>query len=131
MLRTVLFYTGQSILIFLAVFLAGAFLHFFVFEPSEVNGRSMEGTLIDQQIIIIDKISLLFTKPKRGQVVSVFDEYENLLLVKRIVGLPGEQIIIKNGHVFIVQTNGSVLELEENYLTKNTPTIPEKGIEAH
>lgn len=131
MLRTVFLYLVKSMLIFSVVFSIGGFFHFFILEPSEVNGRSMEGTLIDQQIILINKVALLISKPRRGQIVSVFDEYDNLLLVKRIVGLPGEQVIIRDGQVYIISREGSVLRLDENYLNKNTLTLPEEGIEAH
>lgn len=120
----------RSFSILLIIFLSGAIGHFFILEPTEVNGRSMEATLHDEDTIAIEKVSLLFLEPKRGQIVSVFDEHNDILLVKRIVGLPGEQVVIKNGSVFIVDTQGNELALEEPYLSPGTRTLPSSGKEA-
>lgn len=114
----------------MAIFLTGALGHFFILEPTEVNGRSMEATLFDQDVIGIEKISLLFKTPKRGQIVSVFDEYNNILLVKRVIGMPGEQVVIKAGHVFIIDQSGNETELDESYLQRGTVTLPSTGKEA-
>lgn len=112
------------------IFLAGAIGHFFILEPTEVNGRSMEDTLHDEDTIAIEKITLLFTEPKRGQVVSTFDERNNILLVKRVIGLPGEQVVIKEGSVFIIDLDGNEFELNEPYLKPGTVTLPASGREA-
>jgi signal peptidase I len=108
------------------LFIAGA--HFFVIQPSEVNGRSMENTLIDGDIILIDKFSLLFRKPHRGDIISVIRKDCEDKLVKRVIGLPGEQVIIENGEVFIVSQDGTKTKLNEPYLEKNRKTFPPTGM---
>ncbi len=117
-----------SVLALIAVF--GGVGHFFIVEPTEVNGRSMEESLHDEDVIVIEKLTLLFSKPERGQIVSVLDASSDVLLVKRIVGLPGEQVIIRHGKVFIVGTDGVEFQLEEPYLQKETVTLPRSGSEA-
>lgn len=79
-----------------------------VIKNFRVVGSSMEPNLHDGQYLIIDKISYRFRAPQRGDVV-VFeppnrpeDDY-----VKRIIGLPGETVEVRQGQVFI---NGEPLE---------------------
>lgn len=130
MLRGVILYTLHSVGYFILIVSIGAMGHFFLLEPSEVNGRSMEPTFHDEEIIVIEKLSLLASPPKRGQIVSAFGDFEDLLLVKRVVGLPGEQVVVQNGAVYIRDLEGNEVMLEEPYLTKNTRTNPRRGTRA-
>ena len=129
MLKGVLKFSLKSFLVFLVIAVTGGLGHFFVLEPTEINGRSMEDALLDKDIIAIEKLSLLFSKPRRGQIVSIFDESSNFLLVKRIIGLPGEQVIIKRGKVFIVDSEGIESQLDEPYLKDGTATSGQNGQE--
>lgn len=123
-LKRAFHYHLLAISILFVILLSGAIGHFFIFEPTEVNGRSMEPTYFDEDEIFIEKISLLLSKPQRGDIVSLIDEDSDILLIKRIIGLPGEQIHIKNGRVFIRQTDGTEEELKEPYLKYGTITLP-------
>jgi signal peptidase I len=75
---------------------------------SQVNGSSMEPTLHDGQYLIITKIAYWFHSPGRGDIVvlhpptSVGEDY-----IKRIIGLPGEQIQVRDGQVWV---NGAALD---------------------
>ena len=131
MLKIALVYLVRSVSLFLAILAIGGLAHFLILEPSQVSGRSMEPNFFDEEIILIEKISPLLSELKRGQVVSVFDEFENLLLVKRIVGLPGERVILIEGDVYIVTPGGNNVLLEEPYLPESGTTFPEGGSEAH
>lgn len=130
MLKEVLKFSTKSMIIFLLIIIVSGVGHFFIIEPTEVNGRSMEETLNDSEVIVIEKMTLLFSAPERGQIVSVLDEVDKILLVKRIVGLPGEQVIIKDGKVFVIDGSGQTIELDEPYLTEGTITLPSTGKEA-
>lgn len=61
----------------------------------------MEPTLYGHQRLIIEKLSYHIHPPERGDIVVVrvpqFDKY----LIKRVIGLPGETLEIKNGIVYI------------------------------
>ena len=71
----------------------------------------MQTTLSDGDNLITDKITYRFRDPKRFDIVVFpFKENTSKLLIKRIIGMPGETVQIKNGKVYI---NG--YELQENY----------------
>ncbi|MFH1712158.1 MAG: signal peptidase I [Patescibacteria group bacterium] len=127
MLKILLKFSAQSFLIFIVIITIGGFGHFFIVEPTEVEGRSMENFLFDKDIIVIEKMYLLFSSPRRGQTISVLDEENNILLVKRIVALPGETVTIRDGKIFLINANGTEWQLEENYLSADIMTLPANG----
>ncbi|MGQ9626591.1 MAG: signal peptidase I [Anaerolineae bacterium] len=69
---------------------------------ARVNGDSMEPSLSDGQFLLISKISYYFNPPARGDIVVIWSPGEpGLALVKRVVGLPGEKVLVRAGQVFI------------------------------
>ena len=87
------------------------FLIKYVGQRTVVIGDSMENTLQDGDNLITDKLTYRFMEPKRFDIVVFpFKDNKNQLLIKRIIGLPGETVQIMNGKVYI---NG--YELNENY----------------
>ncbi len=99
-------------------------IHKFVFQPFYVIGPSMEPNFYNKDYLIIDKFSYHFNKPERGEVV-VFNSPNNgkNYLIKRVVGLPGERVVIQNDKVKIYNNNHEQgLVLEENYLNPGTQT---------
>ncbi|MFV1948389.1 MAG: signal peptidase I [Anaerolineales bacterium] len=81
----------------------------------KIDGSSMEPNLHHGEFVIVSKINYRIGEPERGDVV-VFDFPRNITqeYIKRIVGLPGEQIRIEDGNVYV---NG--LLLTEPYLMKD------------
>ncbi len=72
-----------------------------------VDGHSMEPNLHDQELILVDKWTYLFHAPARGDVVVfVAPPNPSLDYVKRVIGLPGDVITIKNTMVYV---NGKIL----------------------
>lgn len=94
----------------------------FIVEPSRVNGRSMESNYLDADFIIIDKYSLLFFEPRRLNVVQFYDSRNGDSAIKRVIGLPGESVTIRNNQVVITDTEGNFFMLNEPYLDTNTVT---------
>ena len=83
----------------------------FVGERTFVQGLSMEPNLSTGQSLIMDKLSYRFQMPQRGDIVVFEMEGYPSHFIKRLVGLPGETLEIRNNQVFI---NGH--PLDEPYL---------------
>jgi signal peptidase I len=91
----------------------------YLFQPYKVQMGSMQPTLHNNDFIMVNKISYRFRTPGRGEIV-VFNppgNTSNIHYIKRIIGLPGETLEIKEGKVFINE-----VEISENYLLRtDTP----------
>ena len=71
----------------------------FVVSPIRVNGTSMDPTLNDKDIMLLDEISYRFSDIERFDIVVVKEEDE--YLIKRVIGLPGETVEYKNDKLYI------------------------------
>jgi signal peptidase I len=111
----------------IAVFIVAAVLvSKFVLLPIRVQGLSMIPTFQQGGVNFVNRFAYRGSEPQRGDVVAIRYSGEHRLLMKRIIGLPGETIEFWNGRVFIDGT-----ELPEPYQTTNYPsfwTIPPKKI---
>ncbi|BBH20786.1 signal peptidase I [Paenibacillus baekrokdamisoli] len=87
----------------------------YAFAQTEVRNISMQHTLVEGQRLIEDKISYHFEKPNRGDIVIIDGPESDIRLIKRVIGLPGDKLEIKNGVVFI---NGEALI--ETYIKGST-----------
>jgi signal peptidase I len=90
----------------LPVFLA-LFIRVFIAEARYIPAESMLPTLQVNDRLIIDKLAYRFSRPQRGDII-VFSPTENLqrqdykeAFIKRIIGLPGDKVQVKNGKVYI------------------------------
>jgi signal peptidase I len=79
----------------------------FVAEARYIPSSSMEPTLEINDRLIIEKVSYRFQDPDRGDVV-VFSPTQALkeqnfkdAFIKRVIGLPGDKVIVKNGQVYV------------------------------
>ena len=99
---------------------------FFIINVGQVNGKSMEPNFVDDDRFLINKLSYFVRAPKRYDIVQVIDPSQNKLLIKRVIGLPGEVVAIKRGKVFIRKAGEQVTaeqELPERYLKPSTYTM--------
>lgn len=77
-------------------------IRLYVAQPFIVSGASMDTTFANGQYLIVDELSYLLRDPKRGDVtIFKFPNDPSLFFIKRVVGLPGETLQIKNGVVYI------------------------------
>lgn len=72
----------------------------YVIGLQQIVGDSMNPTLNNNDVIIIDKLTPNFIKLNKGDIISFYYD-ESKLLIKRIIGLPGEYIEIKNNEIYI------------------------------
>jgi signal peptidase I len=78
---------------------------YFIAQPYIVEGSSMDPTFKNADYLIVDQISKRFEEPKRGSVVIIkFPLDTSKFFIKRLMGLPGDMIEIKNGEVFVNNT---------------------------
>ncbi len=82
------------------------FINLFLAQATQVLGQSMEPTLHSTQRVVIEKITYRFHGPRRGDVVVIDSPEQSEMLIKRVVGLPGETIEVRNGRVHV---NGELL----------------------
>ena len=74
----------------------------YVGQRTRVSGHSMETTLSDGDNLIVDKLSYRFKDPKRYDIVVFPYKYEeNTYYIKRIIGLPGETVLVIDGYAYI------------------------------
>lgn len=94
------------------VLLSAILVRAFIAQPFVVQGRSMEPSFHSQEYLVVDKLRYRLGEPARGDVV-VFRAPEDMSqnYIKRVIGLPGETIMIANNELFI---NGE--QLREPYL---------------
>lgn len=107
--RRILYDLMRWILDIIVVMGIAAFLTIYMGEQMIVTGYSMAPVLANEERILIDKLSYHFSDPERFDIVIFRNGEEEKYFLKRIIGLPGETVCIKNGRVMI---NGVYLEEE-------------------
>ncbi len=93
-----------------------------VVQSVQVVGDSMYPTLVNSGHYWLDRYSYLVSEPRQDDIVAVRDPQDNMLLVKRIIAVPGQSVCLKNGRVYV---DGRLLA--EPYLLPGTPTYAYLG----
>jgi len=89
----------------------------FTVQTFVVYGPSMQPNFWDQQRLIVNKVVYNIHEPERGDVIVFLPpEYQRDSYIKRIIGLPGEYVEIIKGVVYIHQSDGSTIQLDEPYV---------------
>jgi signal peptidase I len=111
----------KVVLISLAIIIP---IRYFLIQPFYVKGASMEPNFYDKEYLIIDEISYRFHEPARGDIIVFrYPRNPEEYFIKRVIGLPGEKVQIKDGSVYVY--NGEYpdgIKLEENYLSADIKT---------
>jgi len=101
---------------FLPLFVISQFLA----RPFIVQGASMEPNFQNGNYLIIDMVSYRFNNPDRGDVVVFrYPHNRSSYYIKRIIGLPGDHVSLRNGDVFV---NGAITS--DKYFSLGVDTFP-------
>ena len=104
-----------------------ATLSFVIFKwvllPVRIQGVSMEPNYHDGRVNFVNRLAYLWSAPQRGDVVAIRMAGVHVMFLKRLVGLPGERIAIRNG---VILVNGK--PLAEPYVIRPRAPWEEKEI---
>ncbi|MFH1667798.1 MAG: signal peptidase I [Candidatus Komeilibacteria bacterium] len=102
----------------------------YVVQPFYVDGDSMEPNFSDGQYLVVDEISYRFKEPQRGDIV-IFHPPNNpkVYYIKRMIGLPGEVVDIKDGviRVFAKDSTEALIIDEQKYLSADFQLRPSEN----
>jgi signal peptidase I len=73
----------------------------FLVKPYRIPSASMEDTLLIGDRVLVDRISWRFSDPARGDIVVFHPPFDGPVLIKRVIGLPGETVSLSDGAVYI------------------------------
>lgn len=98
-------------------------LNSFIIANSRIPSASMENTIMTGDRVIGSRLSYrFFGSPERGDIIIFrWPDNEKILFVKRIIGVPGDTVEIRDGSVYL---NGSETPLEEDYIRE--PMFPDE-----
>jgi signal peptidase I len=97
---------SETIRIFVVALAIALFLRTFIVEPRFIPSGSMEPTLQVGDRILVDKISQQWQEPKRGDILVFYPpkspaiEDNTKAYIKRLIGIEGDRIAVKNGKVY-------------------------------
>jgi len=105
-----------------AVFIVRTFL----VQPFLVSGTSMSPNFSNGDYVLTDELTYRIRPPERGEVVVFHDPQDySTYFIKRVIGLPGERVVIKNNTVTVYNSqNPKGFVLDESYLPQGTVTSP-------
>ena len=103
----------KTVMDIVMVVLAAYVIVSFACTRTTISGGSMEDTIKNEDTVLINRFAYAFGSPKRFDCIAFEPDAigSSKLYVKRVVGLPGETIQIKEGHIYI---NGNILENDIN-----------------
>lgn len=123
-----------SILLFIMAPLFALFMIMFVFQSYVVDGSSMTVTLENGNRVFILKLPKTISNlegkkyiPSRHEIIVFKNPNDNnMQLIKRVIGLPGDRVVVKNGHITIYNAanpDGFDPDANTDYGNKLDPTI--------
>ena len=99
-------------------------IRYYLFQPFFVKGQSMEPSFESGDYLIVDELSYRFRDPQRGEVVVFeYPQDASQRFIKRVIGLPGEIIEIKDGKIIIDKDGKPQILDEDSYLPSSISTI--------
>lgn len=106
------------------------FIRSFIVQPFLVSGASMEPSFSNGNYLLIDEVTYRFREPIRGETIVFRYPGDNTsFFIKRIIGLPGETVQVKENIVSVTSpATGVATSIHEEYLNPETKTAGDKTI---
>jgi len=101
-------------------------IYLFALIPMKITGSSMEPTLRNKEYVLMEKISYLFRNPTRKEIV-IYSVKNDLQYVGRVIGLPKEQVTIRNNVVSINDISLQESNVDWSNFQKNGPIEVDLG----
>ena len=95
--RTILEYVVLAVVAIAVALLIQAFL----VKPYRIPSESMEDTLLIGDRVLVDRISWRFSDPQRSDIIVFHPPFVGPVLIKRVIGMPGDEISLKDGAVYV------------------------------
>ncbi len=133
-MKSFLYSVWEIIEVVLVAIIAVVIVRNFLIQPFLVSGASMEPNFTNGDYLLVDELTYRFREPQRGEVIVFYYPGDNsTYYIKRIIGLPGEKMEIKDGGIIIKNSvHPEGLVLNEYYLSpevtasvKNEITVKE------
>ncbi len=93
----------------------------YIAQPFIVSGGSMDPTFRDKQYLIVDQLTYRLEEPKRSDVVIFrYPNNPKVFYIKRVIGLPGEKVVVKNGIINITNSeNPDGVVIDDKYVEES------------
>jgi len=102
MKKNIQLYMKKTVFLALNLLLAVFITRFFIMEPGRISGQSMEPTFFDGEVFLVNKLTLLFRAPRKNDIIQIINPVNNKeLLIKRVIGLPNEEVNIGEQNIFV------------------------------
>ncbi len=109
-----------AVIAVVAVFIVRTFL----VQPFLVSGSSMSPNFSNGDYVLVDELTYHLRGPERGEVVVFHDPQDfSTYFIKRVIGLPGERVTVKNDTITVYNAaHPQGFALDESYLPSNVDT---------
>ena len=92
---------AEYLLVAICAVVAALLVQAYVVKPYRIPSESMAATLVPQDRVLVNKVVYRMRDPHRRDIVVIDSKVLNKVLIKRVVGLPGERIALHDGAVYI------------------------------
>jgi signal peptidase I len=116
----------EYVLVALCAVVIALLLQAFVVKPYRIPSESMAATLVPRDRVLVNRVVYKLHEPGRGDIVVLDSAAVGRVLIKRVIGLPGDTISLDGGHVYIdgKRLREPYVRREEGYAE---PTEPFRG----
>jgi signal peptidase I len=92
---------AEYLLVAICAVVAALLVQAYVVKPYRIPSESMASTLVPRDRVLVNKVVYKMRDPHRGDIVVIDSRILHKVLIKRVVGLPGERIALQDGAVYI------------------------------